>query len=130
GDRGGILNIKELMSVTEIDFIARAPDGKEVEELTMKEIHKALRSRVVPEQIKNDLAAKDSLRQPIVSREERREERRDRRDGRDRRDSRDREPRDNSREMKKASDGEIDQFAKVLDDLIGSHAAALLDEKM
>ncbi|MEM4337053.1 MAG: DNA primase DnaG, partial [Candidatus Woesearchaeota archaeon] len=34
GDRGGDLIIKELLSVTEIDFITKAPDGKEVEELT------------------------------------------------------------------------------------------------
>src|SRR3989338_5907529 len=44
GDRGGDLNIKELAQVTEIDFVTKAPDGKEVEELTKKEIHKALRS--------------------------------------------------------------------------------------
>ena len=30
--------IKELTSVTDIDFVTKAPDGKEVEELTKKEI--------------------------------------------------------------------------------------------
>lgn len=50
GDRGGDLILKELMQVAEIDYIARAPAGKEVEELTPKEIMKALRDRTpVPE---------------------------------------------------------------------------------
>ncbi len=55
GDRGGSLIVKELTSITDIDFVARAPDGKEVEEITKKEIHKALRSRVSGEQAKLEL---------------------------------------------------------------------------
>jgi len=55
GDRGGNLILKELFSVADIDFIARAPDGKEVEELTKKEIHKALRAKVSVEQGKSDI---------------------------------------------------------------------------
>ncbi len=55
GDRGGDLIIKELSLVTEIDFVTKAPDGKEVEELAKKEIHKALRSRVAIEQVKMEL---------------------------------------------------------------------------
>lgn len=50
GDRGGDLIFKELMQVGEIDFMARAPFGKEVEELTKKEIFKALREKVPSEQ--------------------------------------------------------------------------------
>ena len=46
GDRGGDLILKELDQVTEIDYLTRAPPGKEVEELTPKEIMKALRDRV------------------------------------------------------------------------------------
>ncbi|MGC8941023.1 MAG: DNA primase DnaG, partial [Candidatus Nanoarchaeia archaeon] len=46
GDRGGEMIIKELTRVAEVDFIARAPAGKEVEELTKKEIIKALRNKV------------------------------------------------------------------------------------
>ncbi len=51
GDRGGDMIIKGITSVADVDFIAKAPDGKEVEELTRKEIIKALRSRVPIEQI-------------------------------------------------------------------------------
>ncbi len=45
GDRGGDLILKELMHLIKIDNIVRAPDGKEVEELTNKEIHNALRKK-------------------------------------------------------------------------------------
>ena len=56
GDRGGDLILKELIDVAEIDYVTKAPDGKEVEELEKKEIHKALRSRVVPEQLRLERA--------------------------------------------------------------------------
>jgi DNA primase len=46
GDRAGDLILKELSQVAEIDYVARAPFGKEVEELTPKEIMRALRERV------------------------------------------------------------------------------------
>ena len=50
GDRGGELIIKELIQVADVDFIARAPPGKEVEELTKKEIFKSLRNKIPVEQ--------------------------------------------------------------------------------
>ncbi|MCK5038307.1 MAG: DNA primase [Thermoplasmata archaeon] len=50
GDRGGELVLRELIQVAEVDFIARAPNGKEVEELTSKQIMKALRNKVPAEQ--------------------------------------------------------------------------------
>ncbi|MBU1245474.1 MAG: DNA primase [Nanoarchaeota archaeon] len=54
GDRGGDLIIRELMQVGEIDFVTKAPDGKEVEELTKKEINIALRAKVAAEQARFD----------------------------------------------------------------------------
>ena len=50
GDRGGDLIFKELMQVAPVDFIARAPLGKEVEDLTPKELMKCLREKVPVEQ--------------------------------------------------------------------------------
>ncbi len=52
GDRGGSLIVKEMSNVTEVDHVCKAPDGKEVEEITKKEIHKALRNRITLEQFK------------------------------------------------------------------------------
>ncbi|MCX8186454.1 MAG: DNA primase DnaG [Sulfolobales archaeon] len=47
GDHAGDLILRELIRVAEVDYIAKAPVGKEVEELTGKEIAKALKN-VVP----------------------------------------------------------------------------------
>jgi len=51
GDRGGELILKELLQVADVDYVARAPEGKEVEELTKKEIVKSLRSKIPAEQV-------------------------------------------------------------------------------
>jgi DNA primase len=51
GDRGGDLILKRLLEVAEIDFVARAPQGREVEELTGKEVMKALTSKVPVSQV-------------------------------------------------------------------------------
>ena len=51
GDRGGDLILKELMQVAELDYVARAPQGKEVEDLTPKELLKALREKVPLERV-------------------------------------------------------------------------------
>jgi len=45
GDRGGELILRELLQVAEVDFVARAPAGQEVEELTQKQIVKCLRNK-------------------------------------------------------------------------------------
>ena len=50
GDRGGDLILKELLQVAEVDFVARAPRGHEVEEMTQKQIMKALRNKIPAEQ--------------------------------------------------------------------------------
>ncbi len=55
GDRGGDLIIKEITSMAEIDYVTKAPDGKELEEITKKEIHKALRGRIAVEQAKLEI---------------------------------------------------------------------------
>jgi DNA primase len=55
GDRGGDLILKELLSVAGIDFVARAPRGKEVEELTKKEIFQLLRAKEPTEQAKPEI---------------------------------------------------------------------------
>jgi len=55
GDRGGDIIIRELIAVSDVDFVAKAPSGKEVEELTKKEIHKCLRARIPFEQYKEEV---------------------------------------------------------------------------
>ena len=50
GDRGGELILKEALQTCDIDYIARAPHGKEVEDLSKKEVVKYLRSKIPIEQ--------------------------------------------------------------------------------
>src|SRR3989338_5429968 len=68
GDRGGDLILKSVLMVADVDYVTRAPDGKDVEEITKKEIHQALRARVVPQQIRldrGDKAQDNSKRQGV-----------------------------------------------------------------
>ena len=46
GDRGGELILKELLQIGEVDYITRAPKGKEVEDLEKDEVLVALRDKV------------------------------------------------------------------------------------
>ena len=46
GDRGGDLILKELLQVTSIRFVGRAPRGKEIEECNCKEIAEAIAARI------------------------------------------------------------------------------------
>ncbi len=50
GDRGGDLILKELLQVADIDYIATAPEGRSVEDMTYKEIMKALHNKTPREQ--------------------------------------------------------------------------------
>ena len=59
GDRGGDLIIKEMLEVAEVDYIAKAPAEKEVEELSKKEIFKALRNKIPAENYKIETKAKE-----------------------------------------------------------------------
>ena len=46
GDRGGDLILKELQQVARLKYVARAPKGKEVEDLTTKQVERALQKKV------------------------------------------------------------------------------------
>jgi len=46
GDRGGDLILKELLQVTNVRYVGRAPRGKEIEECNCHEITEALENRV------------------------------------------------------------------------------------
>jgi DNA primase len=51
GDRGGELILKELLQIADVDYVAYAPEGKSVEDLSQKEIVKALRNKLPIEQV-------------------------------------------------------------------------------
>jgi len=50
GDRGGDLILRELMQVAKVDYIARAPEGMEVEDLTRRQVTKALQTQIPADQ--------------------------------------------------------------------------------
>jgi len=50
GDRGGDLILKELLQVADVDYIAMSPEGRSVEDMTYKEISKALHNKTPVEQ--------------------------------------------------------------------------------
>lgn len=58
GDRGGELILKELLQVGEVDYVTRAPKGKEVEDLAKEDVMVALRDKIPVEQLYHDLGVK------------------------------------------------------------------------
>ena len=111
GDRGGNLILKELLNVAEIDYVARAPDGKEVEELTKKEIHKSLRNRVAVEQVKMDIVKgtnHHSHRQGDRQRQVQRQQ----------------------QEKITITDKEKEKYSALLEELIGTKGAYLIDHDL
>jgi DNA primase len=101
GDRGGDLIVKQLLDMAEIDYVARAPAGKEVEELTKKEIHKALRARVPVEQIKAEF--KEEIKEERIEQK----------------------PIEYKIEPEKQK-----EFKRMLEELIGTKGAYILDKNM
>ena len=55
GDHGGDLILRELIHLADLDYVARAPHNHEVEELSSKEILKALRAKIPIEQIMKEM---------------------------------------------------------------------------
>ena len=55
GDHGGELILRELIHLTDLDYVARAPPNREVEELSSKELLKALRTKIPIEQIMKEM---------------------------------------------------------------------------
>ncbi len=132
GDRGGDLIIKELTSSTEIDFVVKAPDGKEVEELQKKEIHKALRGKMTIEQFtleqsetrprqnsqnNNSNSRRDDKRKPSPREQNTKS-------------SSSRPVPQRKTKSNEATDVEKETFNKMLEDLIGSRGAYILDKSL
>jgi len=117
GDRGGDLIIKEVMGVAEIDFVTKAPDGKEVEEITKKEIHKALRARIAVEQVKLEEKSPEKIERKEI-----------RSNGSSYNNKNGRPTRIIDRPVRKIEKSQ--DFKKMLDSLIGTRGAFILDENL
>ncbi len=120
GDRGGILILKELLQTADIDFVARAPQTREVEEIPQKLIMKSLKNKIPAEQYAEmydiKLEKKDN---DIEPKKEKREQKMKQRSE---------EP---VKEKQKAgvSDEKQKNYAAMLDEISGSLKAVLIDGK-
>lgn len=115
GDRGGDLILKEMLQVAEVDFIAHASPGREVEEISKKEIHKALRSKEPITQSMLDSAGAGNNGNGD--------------DKKDRSSRKSREDFDWSRQTSSIDNDAKKAFSEMAEDLIGTRGAYLLDEK-
>jgi len=103
GDRGGDLVLKKLFDITDIDYVARAPEGKEVEDLTKKEIFKSLREKIPADQVKKEFSIPQKTeQQKLISVQS--------------------STKENDKEL-------ITLFKQVLEDLVGTRAAYLLNNE-
>jgi DNA primase len=108
GDRGGKLIIKNVTENAKVDAIAVAPEGKEVEELTGKEILQALRkSMPVAEFLRAESRRK-------VSREEESAE----------------APKKEKAKAEKLGDNEKNIIKSALDEFVGTKGAIVFDKEM
>ncbi|HEX7392216.1 MAG TPA: DNA primase DnaG, partial [Thermoplasmata archaeon] len=127
GDRGGELILRELLQVAEIDFIARAPPGQEVEELTQKQMVKCLRNKVPGDQFAemfNITPVSSKNGEKGARLDEGRQDRHRREDDRDR--SREQKGRE-ERPGKRFSPEQV-RYKGVLDELNNTSKAKLLNE--
>ncbi len=119
GDRGGELNLKALLETAEIDFVATAPEGREVEELSKKEIFKALREKVRAKQF----SFKPKGRPKWGSRDDKKR-RKPEPMARPRM-----QERMSYKKPPKLGKEQKERFKKILSDLVGSRAACIYDSK-
>jgi DNA primase len=122
GDRGGELNLKSLLEVADIDYVALTPPGKEVEELSKKEVYKALRDKTSVEQFRLEHKEFENNTH-YHAKKERLPERPPETDSRYRKYP-------IKKEEAKITDEEKLVFKKTLDDLVGTRAACIFDSKM
>ena len=122
GDRGGNLIIKNVTEQAKIDYIAIAPDGKEVEELTGKELLQALRKRVKASEFSSNSRPRGAR---SYSRERRYE-----RPERSERPKRVEEKVDDNREIKKMTATEKKKIKSDVDDLIGTKGVLMFNKDL
>ncbi len=134
GDRGGELILRELLQVAEVDFIARAPAGQEVEELTQKQIVKCLRNKVPADQFAemlNITPASPKNGQKEGRREDDRGDRRRQEDDRGRHGGRERDqkpmPKPVEEKASKRFSPEQVRYKAVLDELNNTSRAKLMN---
>ncbi len=130
GDRGGDLNLKELLSVADLDFVVKAPEGLEVEELTKKEIHKALRSKITAEQymldhninVTSDNKSSNNIKQTKSANTQK--------SNLNSNVSRKKTSSNSKSSLNTVSSEKLAKFKEISDELVGTKGACLLNDKL
>lgn len=126
GDRGGELILKELLQIGDVDYITRAPKGKEVEDLEKDEVLVALRDKVPTEQF---LATHEDI---IPNNENKQNNNSHHRNDHRRSHKKDRRNNHHRREEKKPviEDDEVSLMKDMLKEFEDTETAAFLDEAL
>ncbi|NPA38190.1 MAG: DNA primase [Candidatus Nanohaloarchaeota archaeon] len=119
GDRGGDLILKELQDMgAEIDYVARAPPGKEVEELTKKEVFKALRDRLPVNKKEVEISSPKEEKKEQPKQQSNKQEKQQ-------------QKQKASKQQKEELPEEVKELVnKQLEEILGSRAAAIFDENL
>jgi len=124
GDRGGILILKELLQTADIDFVARAPQTREVEEIPQKLIMKSLKNKIPAEQYAEMYDIKLEKNNKVE------EPKKEKLDDKPEQKTKQRSDTFKEEKQKSASDDEMKKnYAAMLEDISGSLKAVLFDKK-
>ncbi len=126
GDRGGTLILKELLQVADIDFIARAPPHTEVEELTKKQIMKALKNKIPVEQYLEMYGLENGKGKNEEHKNQKKEESKEDKKKEERRKE---QPKKEEKKSEKKLSPEQEKFYEMLRDMAGKRIARLLNSK-
>jgi len=125
GDRGGELILKELLQTADIDFVARAPQTREVEEIPQKLIMKALKNKIPAEQYAEMYDIKIEKRK-----DEEIEKEPERPAKKEKPEEKQTAVKSNAEEIKKEKiiNEKQESYGKILNEISGSLKAVLFDE--
>jgi len=113
GDRGGNLIIKNVTENAKIDFISMAPEGKEVEELTSKEILQALRKKIPAKEYSGEQRSRGV-----------------RRYGKDKSERNFEDEKKEKKKIEKISAEEKEKIKEKIEELVGTKGAIIFNKKL
>jgi len=126
GDRGGELILKELLQTADVDFVARAPQTREVEEIPQKLIMKSLKNKIPAEQYAEmyDIKLEKKEKEEQLPRKEESQKKEKTSQKSKQSESKKKE----QKQKKKITTDKQKQYHKTLTDISGSLKAVLFDK--
>jgi DNA primase len=130
GDRGGELILKELLQTSDIDFVARAPQTREVEEIPQKLIMKALKNKIPADQYAEmyDIKVEKKEGSSNLGIVKQKQHRNEGKPAEKPRQSQKQEERPRSQKEEKIVTEKQKEYGKILDNISGSLKAVLFDK--